>query len=119
VPLATGEISYLTRPIRSYRPGRERAIGHRSELSRRRRRGMGRDLLARQRERGMALHAAGLRRFRDAGCARAGLGVDAEPGPTGAVGRYERLGFHTVRTTTTWAEQVGAQGLAPSRVGQS
>ena len=79
---------------------------------------MGRDLLARQRERGMALHAAGLRRFRDAGCARAGLGVD-DANPTGAVGHYERLGFHTVRTTTTWAEQVGAQGLAPSRVGQS
>lgn len=60
-----------------------------------------------------ALLAAGLRRFRDAGCARAGLGVDAA-NATGAVGLYERLGFRTVRTTTTWAEPVPAHDVAAS-----
>lgn len=61
-----------------------------------------------------ALLADGLRRFQEAGCARAGLGVDSV-NPTGAVGLYERLGFRTVRTTTTWAQQLPAPtGLVPA-----
>ncbi len=118
MPLATGEIGYLTVPS-------ARTVLGASEPS---------DTAASSAGGGGAGWAATCSRgsgsaawrcsprgcggFRDAGCARAGLGVDAA-NPTGAVGRYERLGFHTVRTTTTWAEQVGAQGLAPSRVGQS
>ncbi len=52
-----------------------------------------------------ALLAAGLSRYREAGYQRAALGVDAA-NPTGAVRIYERVGFRTVRTATTWTCEV-------------
>ena len=52
-----------------------------------------------------ALLAAGLSRYREGGYQRAALGVDAA-NPTGALRIYERLGFRTERTATTWACEV-------------
>jgi mycothiol synthase len=46
--------------------------------------------------------AAALRAAAAAGCTRASLDVDTE-NPTGAFGLYERLGFRTDRTWTSWA----------------
>ncbi len=46
--------------------------------------------------------AAALRAAADAGCTRASLDVDTE-NTTGAFGLYERLGFRTDRTWTSWA----------------
>lgn len=54
-----------------------------------------------------ALLAAGLARYREAGHQRAALGVDAG-NPTGALRIYQRLGFRTARTATTWAREVPA-----------
>lgn len=46
--------------------------------------------------------AAALRAAADAGCSRAALDVDTE-NVTGAFGLYERVGFRTDRTWTSWA----------------
>ncbi|MGY1742899.1 MULTISPECIES: GNAT family N-acetyltransferase [unclassified Blastococcus] len=46
--------------------------------------------------------AAALRAAAEAGCARASLDVDTE-NTTGAFGLYERVGFRTDRTWTSWA----------------
>jgi mycothiol synthase len=54
---------------------------------------------------GRAMLFAGLRRLRDEGASSAMLGVDAE-NPTGALGLYERAGFHKVATRISYHKDV-------------
>lgn len=55
-----------------------------------------------------ALLSHALAAYRDAGYERSGLDVDSANG-TGALGMYERVGFRTVRSSTSWAREIPAR----------
>lgn len=57
---------------------------------------------------GTALLAYALAAYRAAGYEQAGLDVDSANG-TGALGLYERVGFRTVRSSTSWVREIPAR----------